>query len=112
MVIVCFFCFTSSFAGNHRFVPNPEKHLNSLYVVLSFNGNIYAVPMKFIKSHPGGSEVLYAVSGYDISNIWKKDKKYSFHLWKKRVAKYLESFKVGRGTLPILSVKSFDSKIT
>tara|TARA_A100001015_G_scaffold300772_1_gene386695 strand:- start:2120 stop:2488 length:369 start_codon:yes stop_codon:yes gene_type:complete len=112
LVTVCTFCFSYSFAGKHRFVPNPEQHLDSLYVVLSFKGDIYAVPMSFIKSHPGGSEVLYAVSGYDISKIWEKDKKYSFHLWKKRVAKYLKRFKVGRGSLPSLTVKNFDIKIS
>ena len=109
------FTYAAGHLSSHNSINKPSpSHTNkekSLYVVISFKGNIYAVPYWFIKSHPGGSDVLYNVSGYDISTIWEKDQKYSFHLWKKRVSKYLDKFKIGKGSLPKISVKDFDKKM-
>ena len=76
-------------------------------VVIGVGEKIYSVPSDFVNSHPGGAKVLKESNGYNIENIWKNNKEYSFHLTRDNVQDYLENYFLGLGCLPEMTPDKF-----
>lgn len=77
--------------------------------IIAVGDEIYDIT-EFVNSHPGGCDVLKAANGHNILSLWESPA-YQFHLSSQTVKGFLEKYRIGQGTLPLLSVEGFNQKL-